>query len=88
MKLLLLVAVVLVLSGCGLSKAQEPFKDAPTNGARNDSPATIIEMPDGFSNLAGKCDGDNYVYVVFHGDNKYGSIAVVPNDPRCGGGTP
>ena len=80
-----IVLLLVVLSSC--AKANEPFKDAPTSG-RNDSPAQIIEMPDGFSNLAGKCDGQNYVYVVFHGDNKYGSIAVVPNDPRCGGSTP
>lgn len=40
-------------------------------------------MPDGFSNWASKCDGPNRVYTIYHGDQKYGSIAVVPNDPRC-----
>jgi hypothetical protein len=79
-------ATALLLSGC--AKANEPFKDAPTSG-RNDSPAEVIEMPDGFSNLASKCDGPNRVYVVFHGDSKYGTVAVAPNDPRCtGGNTP
>lgn len=30
-----------------------------------------------------KCDGPNRVYVVYHGDSKYGALAVLPNDPRC-----
>lgn len=46
----------------------------------------MIEMPDGFSNIASKCDGPNRVYVVFHSDSAYGSVAVVANDPRCTGG--
>lgn len=40
-------------------------------------------MPDGFSNLASKCDGPNRVYVIFHNDSAYGAVAVVANDPRC-----
>lgn len=83
----LLVVGLLLLSGCGVDKAQEPFKDAP-RGQTNDSPADILQMPDGFSNIAAKCDGTNRVYVVFHGDNTYGSVAVSPNDPACGGTTP
>lgn len=70
---------VLVLSGC---KATEPFKDAPV-GERNVAPADTITMPDGFSNVATKCDHGNRVYVVFKSDAAYGSVAVVPNDPSC-----
>lgn len=70
-----------LLAGCD-GKASEPFKDA-ARGSTNSGPADTITMPDGFSNLAAKCDGPNRVYVAFHGDNPYGSIAVVPNDPRC-----
>lgn len=80
-----LVAVALLLSSCA-QKAQEPFKDAPVS-QHNDDPAAVINMPDGFSNVASKCDGPNRVYVVFHGDSKYGTVAVAPNDPRCSGGT-
>lgn len=75
-----LAAVALV--GCD-SKYTEPFKDAPRSGNDNRAPMDVIEMSDGFSNVGAKCDGPNRVYVVFHNDNAYGSIAVVPNDPRC-----
>lgn len=70
----------LALTGCG--KAAEPFNDAE-RGQSNDSPADTMTFPDGFSNVATKCDGPNRVYVIFKGDSAYGSVAVVPNDPRC-----
>ena len=69
------------LVGCG-TKAAEPFQDAP-RGQNNTRPADTITFPDGFSNVASKCDGPNRVYVVFKGDLAYGSVNVVPNDPRC-----
>jgi len=69
------------LASCG-QKAQEPFQDAE-RGATNDSPADTITFPDGFSNVASKCDGPNRVYVLFKSDAAYGSVDVVPNDPRC-----
>ena len=72
---------LLALSGCA-DKYTEPFKDAPRSGTNN-SPAEIITQPDGFGNVASKCDGPNRVYSVYHGNAKYGSIAVVANDPRC-----
>ena len=72
--------VLLTASSC--AKANEPYKDAP-RGTTNSAPADTITMPDGFSNVASKCDGPNRVYVVFKGDNTYGSVSVVPNDPRC-----
>lgn len=75
----------LLLSGCGMQKAVEPFRDSPTSGDRNEAPARIITMPDGFSNIAGKCDGPNYVYSGYHGDDNRMSITVAPNDPRCKG---
>lgn len=68
--------------GCG-AKAREPFKDAPTTGSRNTAPATVIEMPDGFNNLATKCDNGNRVYVTFHGDSPYGSVSVVKDAEGC-----
>ena len=77
----LLAAVCLVAAGC--SKFREPFKDAPRSGNDNGAPADLIRMPDGFSNVASKCDGPNRVYVAYHGDSPYASIYVVPNDARC-----
>ncbi|MCX4681636.1 hypothetical protein OG413_41275 [Streptomyces sp. NBC_01433] len=74
--------LALVLVGCG-DKFTEPFKDAPRSHKENGAPMDLIRMADGFSNLGSKCDGPNRVYVVYHGENKYGSLAVVANDPRC-----
>lgn len=83
MKFLIALALgLLILTGCG-GKATEPFKDSPTEPDRNNSPAQIGEMPDGFNNWASKCDGPNRVYVTFHGDAAYGGIFVVKDDPRC-----
>lgn len=81
----------LVLVGCG-DKANEQFNDAPRDSSGLDkSPARVLAFPDGFSNVARKCDGPNMVYVVFHNHAAYGSVAVVPNDSRCafndGGGS-
>jgi hypothetical protein len=79
-----LVVVALTFTGCG--KMTEPFKDAE-RGSTNDGPADTITFPDGFSNAATKCDNGNRVYVLYHGDSAYGSIAVVPNDPTCSSGS-
>ena len=81
-KVLVAEVALLALSGC--AKFTEPFKDAKVSD-RNNGPATVGTMPDGFSNFASKCDHGNRVYVVYHGDNKYGTIAVAANDPSCGG---
>jgi hypothetical protein len=82
-KFFLLAALPLALlaSGC-MDKQTEAYKDSGVS-ARNNTPAQVIEMPDGFSNLSAKCDGPNMVYVIFHNNNNYGSVAVAPNDPRC-----
>jgi len=48
-------------------------------------PASVIQFPYGFRNVAYKCDGPNMVYSGSAGadDSLPPSIAVVPNDPRC-----
>lgn len=68
---------IIFLTGCGFQKYTEPFKDAPTSG-HDGTPAEVIEMPDGFSNLSTKCVGGIRYTVIYHGDNKYGSVSVVP----------
>jgi PBP1b-binding outer membrane lipoprotein LpoB len=82
MKKLLAVAAVAAVLLTGCAKASEPFKDAERGNTNND-PADTITMPDGFSNVANKCDGPNMVYVIFKSDAAYGSIDVVKDDPRC-----
>lgn len=77
----LAAALALLLSGC-TEKATEQFRDAP-RGTTDSGPADVLTFPDGFSNVAAKCDGPNRVYVIFHADSAYGAVAVVPNDPRC-----
>lgn len=75
-------ALLALLTGCDAGKVSEPFQDAP-RGHTNGEAADVIEMPDGFSNAATKCDHGNRVYVIFKEDATYGSIAVVPNDRTC-----
>lgn len=74
---------VLVLAGCNTDKYSEQYRDAPRANEINDDAAATITFPDGFSNAATKCDHGNRVYVLFHEDSAYGSIAVVPADASC-----
>lgn len=80
-KVLAAGVILLALSGCS-QKGMEPFRDAGVK-SRNTGPAVVGTMPDGFSNWAFKCNGNDGVYVVFKGDKVYGSISVVPNDAQC-----
>lgn len=69
------------LTGC--AKFTEPFNDADIS-QKNDDPAEVYSFPDGFSNVASKCDEHgNRIFVVYHSDSPYGSVDVVPNDPSC-----
>jgi PBP1b-binding outer membrane lipoprotein LpoB len=83
-----LVAGALLLAGVGgcasFNKVTQPFKDAPRSSVVNRTPADVIEMPDGFNNVATKCDHGNRIYVSYHGDGTYGFGFAVPNDPTCG----
>lgn len=58
--------------------------DAPA-GDVNHAPADVLQFPDGFRNVAHKCDGPNMVYSVSAGqsDTLPGGVFVVANDPRC-----
>lgn len=83
-----LSALVLLAAACGslgIDKATEPFRDAP-RADTNNRPADVITMPDGFSNVAAKCDGTTRVYVAFKGDSNRAAVAVSPGHPDCGGG--
>lgn len=76
------IGFILVISGCSVSKQTEPFKDSP-RGSTNDGKADTITFPDGFNNVATKCDHGNRVYVTYHHDAPYGALAVVPNAKGC-----
>jgi hypothetical protein len=84
MRAWLLIGVFLLalsLTGC-TGKANEPFKDAD-RGQTNNDPADTVTFPDGFSNVATKCDHGNRVYVIFKGDSQRAGLAVVPNAKGC-----
>jgi outer membrane murein-binding lipoprotein Lpp len=80
---LAVVTAALTLAGCS-NKSQEQYRDAGI-AHRNDGKADVMTFPDGFSNVAAKCDGPNRVYVAFKGDANRAAIAVSPNDPQCAG---
>lgn len=82
--LLVLVVLVVILLAASCAKSTESFRDAP-RGATNDSAADILNFPDGFSNVAAKCDGTARIYVAFKADANRAAITAVPNHPKCGG---
>jgi hypothetical protein len=74
------IGAVLLLAGC--SKFTEPYNDAPVS-SKDDSTAEVYSMPDGFSNVASKCDKHGHrIFVAYHGDSPYGAIAAI-DDPSC-----
>lgn len=80
----LVASGLFVFLGASNCSATEYLKDSGVSG-RNTAPAEIGNMPDGFNNWAAKCDGPNMVYVIYHGSQNRGALAVVANDPRCTG---
>ena len=81
---LLTVNVALVLTSCGAdSRLTEGLQDADV-GTRNTAPADLINMPDGFANVATKCDNGNRIYVVRDASsNPRVGIWGVAGDPTC-----
>ena len=76
-------ALLAALVGCGM----QGHGDSAITG-EDHAPATTIDFPDGFRNVARKCDGPNMVYSASRGIGADyaavpGAVAVVPNDPRC-----
>jgi hypothetical protein len=80
-------ALALSLSACGASgtfdKLQEPFKDAPI-GQRVNQPVTIIEMPDGYANVATVCyKGMRYSTTTIGAGQSEARAVSVTADPTC-----
>lgn len=81
-RFIIVLLAVLFCNSCGANKAIEPLRDAPI-GDRDDSPADVFNMPDGFSNVASKCDSHgNRIFVAFKGDDNRAAIAVI-KDSTC-----
>ncbi|MFI5877557.1 hypothetical protein ACIBAH_35060 [Streptomyces sp. NPDC051445] len=80
---LALGAVVVVAAlGTGCSSLTEPYNDAPVQ-YKDDGPARIHSMPDGFANFADKCDGFGHrVFTTRAGDGAGKAIAVIA-DVEC-----
>lgn len=78
------VALMTTAAACdGQGKASQPFNDAPHTARMDDTPAQIVEMPDGFNNFAWKCIQPGEVAAVtYHGDGSYGTVTVSP-DAAC-----
>lgn len=79
--------IQLQVTESGAPKLFLNYKGAGVNN-RDIGPADIINMPDGYSNVAHKCDSPDMVCVIYHGNDvdgpkAYGSVDVVANDPRC-----
>ena len=83
---LALTVGALFLGACGagtFDKLQEGYKDAPI-GPRVNQDVTIIEMPDGYGNIATVCvDGVRYgTSTVGSGQSEARAISMVL-DPSC-----
>ena len=81
--LILALGTGLLVAGCGIGKATEPFRDAPTTGTVQNNRATDVTMPDGMNNVATKCLSRGIrVTVIYHGNGSYGAVSTVA-DPHC-----
>lgn len=77
---LVCVAALVMLAGCSQSGygTSHGIKDAGHDGGDN-LPAHIINMPDGFMNLAFKCNGGDGIYA----HTRDAAPVIVPNDANC-----
>lgn len=88
-KILAAVILLVSLTACGSEWGNDaPVSTRESGNAADTIPAEIYNMPDGFSNVATKCDKyGNRMYTIYHGANlnssPYGAVEVIPNDPSC-----
>jgi hypothetical protein len=80
----LALAAVLVVGAGACGDSSHGTQDSPVEPAnQQDNRAPhIINMPDGFMNLAFKCNGKDGVYA----HTRDAAPVVIPNDPNCGVG--
>lgn len=78
-RLILTVAVVMSLAGCARESAGT--KDSPIVHPTDNHPAHVINFPNGFANVAWKCDGEGHRIYTTTRD----AAPVVVDDSSCGG---
>lgn len=87
------IVTIGALAACG-SDAHTSAPDVEPSANKPGTNGAIIQMPDGFRNVAFTCFGKEGVYVTSRGAYKNGSsdftplpssVFVVPNDPHCTG---
>jgi hypothetical protein len=89
--------VVLALTACDPTDSQsQPFNDASVDKSQGKSgvqagPAVLVNMPDGFNNIAYKCvrnpDGTWTMFsTLYHSTSAYGAVAVTEHAALCGKG--
>ena len=79
--LLAVAASGLLFVACG--SEPEELNDAPRDNAPVAN-ATVIAMPDEFSNVAAKCFGTDMIYTARNTGTPPGrAVAVSPNHPWC-----
>lgn len=81
------VLAAILVAGCDSYNSQHGRSDAPiSNPGKDNRPAEVISMPDGYRNLATKCDGHGHrLYMTSTEGDKQPQIAVV-DDASCPGG--
>jgi hypothetical protein len=75
-------AAIAALSLSGCSSVTEEWNDGPVQ-YKDDGPARIHSMPDGFANFADKCDGFGHRVFTTRGGGKAGKAIAVIDDPKC-----
>lgn len=77
-----LVALIIVLAGCGSYQDARGKGDAPiANRTGDDKAAVVINFPDGFANVALKCYRGNGIYST----TREATVVIVRDDPLCDG---
>ena len=90
-----LLGLALSLSACDpTDSSSQPFNDSPVDksqgrGGIQDGPGVIVNMPDGFSNIAYKCvrspDGSWTMFsTIYHKGLSYGALTVTDHAALCG----
>jgi len=80
--LAVLVVAALATAGCSEDyKTQRGRGDAPV-GPADDSPGEIINFPDGYPNVATKCNHGHRIYVSTKVSDKAIQMTIV-EDPSC-----
>jgi hypothetical protein len=80
-----MIAVAIVIAGCGQTEKQDAHRTAGANVDRN-APDLVIAMPEDFGNVAIKCDRWGHRIYVTTNPGSHPSNVYVIDDPTCPGG--